>query len=136
MNTFHLRVYKANGTFVEGEAELVVVTTVDGQYGVMAGHENLVVSVEPGIMKYRMAGGEDKIAAISSGMMRVENNDVLVLVETAEHPEEIDAVRAKEDEAEAKEAMLQKKSEQEYLMVETMLRRAITRIRVKNKDIK
>ena len=133
--TFNLRVYAADRTFVEGPAELVVITTVDGEYGVMADHENQVVSVEPGMMKYRMKGEETKFAAISSGMMRVENNDVLVLVESAEHPEEIDAVRATEEEAEARETMLQKKSEHEYMMAETMLLRAMNRIKIKNKHL-
>ena len=84
-------------------------------------------------MKYRMEGGEMKYAALSSGMMRVENNDVLVLVESAEHPEEIDMKRALEEQEEAKEALLQKKSEQDYFLAEAMLLRAVNRIRVKNK---
>ena len=130
---FNLKVYEADSTFLEGKAEMVVVPTVDGEFGVMARHENMVVSIVPGIMKYRMEGGEMKYAALSSGMMRVEDNDVLVLVESAEHPEEIDMKRALAEQEEAKEAMLQKKSEQDYFLAEAMLLRAVNRIRVKNR---
>ncbi len=133
--TFHLRVYEANSTFCEGEAELVVIPTVDGEYGVMAHHENIVVSIIPGQMKYRMAGEETQYASVSSGMIRVENNDVLVLVESAERPDEIDEKRAEEEESMAKEAMLQKRSMQDYVLAEATLQRAMSRLKVKRKTL-
>lgn len=134
MRTFHLRIYEADGTFFEGEAEMVVVPTIDGEYGVMAYHENIVVSVESGILKYRPEGEEETLyASVSSGMMRVENNDVLILVDSAEHPDEIDETRAREEEEAAREAMLQKRSVQEYLMAEATLQRAVNRLKLKNK---
>ncbi|MBR1691313.1 MAG: ATP synthase F1 subunit epsilon [Lachnospiraceae bacterium] len=133
-HTFHLRIYEADGVFYEGEAELVVIPTVDGEFGVMAHHENMVVSIIPGMLKYRIAEEELRIASVSSGMMRVENNDVLVLVASAERPEEIDEARATEEERAAKEAMLQKRSLQEYILAEATLQRAVNRLKVKNRN--
>lgn len=133
--TFHLRIYESSRTFLEGEAELVVVPTVDGEYGVMAHHENIVVSVLPGQLKYRMEGDGLRYASISSGMMRVENNDVLILVDSAERPEEIDEIRALTEEEEAREAMLQKRSIQEYVLAEATLQRAMNRLKVKRKSL-
>ena len=127
---FHLRVYEADSVFFEGEAESVTVPAIDGEYGVLAGHENVVVPIEPGIMRYHPKGEEGLFASISSGMMRVENGDVLILVESAEHPEEIDEARAREEAAAAKEALLQKRSAQEYLMADAALRRAVARLKV------
>jgi len=132
LNTFSLRVYEADDTFLIGEAEMVVIPTVDGEYAVQAGHENMVFSVVPGKMKYRMAGEETKIAFVASGMMRVEDNDVLILTEAAEHPEEIDIERARRKEAAAREAILQKRSIQEYYLAQATLIRSINRMRVKN----
>lgn len=132
MNTFSLRIYEADDTFLIGEAEMVVVPTPDGEYGVMANHENMVVSIVPGMLKYRMTGQETKYASVASGMMRIEDNDVLILTEAAEHPEEIDMVRARRKEAEAREAMLQKKSIKDYYLAQATLIRSINRMRVKN----
>lgn len=132
-HTFHLRIYEADSVFYEGEAELVVVPTTDGEFGVMAHHENMVVSVVPGTMRYRLLQEETKQAFVSSGMMRVENNDVLVLVASAERPEEIDENRASENERAAREALLQKRSRQEYILAEATLQRAVNRLKVKNK---
>lgn len=64
--------------------------------------------------------------------MKIENGEVLVLVDTAERPEDIDALRAKEAADAAREALLQKQSIQEYHMAQTTLARAIARLRVKD----
>ncbi len=131
MNTFSLRIYDPDETFISGQAEMVVIPTVDGEYGVMAGHENMVFSVVPGKLRYRMAGEETRIAFVASGMMRVEDNDVLILTEAAEHPEEIDFERARRKEEEAREAILQKRSIKEYYLAQATLIRSINRMRVK-----
>ena len=67
-------------------------------------------------------------------MMRVEDNDVLIIVNAAERPEDIDEVRARAEEEAAREKMLQKKSAQEYALAEAALHRAIARLRVKEHE--
>ena len=134
MNTFLAKVYEADNTFFIGEVESITIPTVDGEYGVWAGHQNLVVAVVPGRMKYRTADGEEHEAAVSDGMMRIEDGEVLILVDSAEHPEEIDYARVKAKEDAMREAMLQKKSVREYTLAEASLKRAIARQRVKGLD--
>ena len=82
-------------------------------------------------MTYRIPGEPDHIAAVSSGLVKVEDGEVLVLVDSAERPEEIDANRAREAAAAAKEAMLQKKSIREFHAAQMTLARAATRLKVK-----
>ncbi len=132
--TFHLTILRAEDTFCDGQAEVIEVPTTDGFYGIKAMHENNVVSIVPGLLRFKLDGQEEfQEAFVSSGIARIENNDVLVLVETAEYPDQIDEARAREKEAEAKEAILQKKSRQEYILAEASLVRAIGRIKVKNR---
>ena len=64
-------------------------------------------------------------------MVKVERNDVLVLVDSVERPEEIDAARARREADEAREAMLQRKSRQEYQLAQATLARALNRLKVK-----
>ena len=63
--------------------------------------------------------------------MKIEDNEVLILADTAERPEEIDINIAKRDAEEAKEAILQKKSIQDYKSAQAKMARAINRLRVK-----
>lgn len=131
MNTFKAHIYAADRVFYEGDCESMVVPTEDGQYGIWAGHSNVISAVVPGIMTFRIPGGKDEIAAVSSGLVKIENNDVLLLVDSAEHPEDIDANRAKRAADAAKEALLQKQSIREYHMAQLTLSRAIARLRAK-----
>ena len=131
MNTFHLRILAADGLFFEGRCENLVIPTPDGgSFGVQAHHSNMISAVAPGELHYRPADGADRIAAVSAGLIKIERNDVLILVDTAERPEEIDANRARRAADEAKEALLQKRSIQEYRVAQYNLARAMSRLRV------
>lgn len=130
MKSFNIHILEADNTFYEGECESLMVPTSNGQYGVLAGHSNTITAIVPGIMAYRTPGGEDLLASVSAGLLKIENNDVLVLVDAAERPEEIDANRARRLADAAKEAMLQKKSILEYRAAQTNLSRAIAQLRL------
>ena len=91
MNTFHLRILAADQMFFEGACENLAVPCADGSFGVQAHHSNMISAVTPGELHYRPAEGPDagreKIAAVSAGLIKVERNDVLVLVDTADRTE-------------------------------------------------
>lgn len=66
-------------------------------------------------------GGPLRTAAVSAGLVKVEAGEVMLLVSTAERPEDIDVNRARRAEDAAKEALLQKKSMQEHRNAEAQL---------------
>ena len=131
MSSFKVHILAADESFYEGECESLVVPTSNGQYGIWANHANTISAIVPGEMLYRLPGGQEQRAAVSSGMVKIENNEVLVLVDSAERPEEIDANRAKRAADAAREALLQKQSFREYHEAQVTLARAIARLRVK-----
>ena len=88
----------------------------------------------PGTLSYRTEEGKVLNAAVSGGIAKVENGEVLILVDTAERPEEIDIMRARRNADAAKEALLQKRSIQEYRSAQAALARAISRLRVKHSE--
>ncbi len=132
MNTFSLTVLAAEKPFFQGECLSLVIPTVDGQYGIQAGHNNIIAAIVPGELKYTSSKGEVAYAAVSEGLVKVEAGNVLILVDSAERPEEIDENRAKRSAARAKEAILQKKSIQDYFSAQSKMARAISRLRVKS----
>ena len=69
--------------------------------------------------------------AVSAGIMKIEENDVLVLVDSILRPEEIDEERAERELAMAKEAMLQKLGRQEYLSAQAQLARAASKLKIR-----
>lgn len=132
MSTFQVSILAADRDFYEGPCESLVIPTLQGQYGILAHHRNLIAAVVPGMLHYKVPDKPEQIAAVSAGLIKVENNEVLILVDSAERPEDIDVNRARRAADEAKEAMLQKKSIQEYRSAQTRLARAISRLRVKS----
>lgn len=132
MKQFNVHILAADNVLYQGPCESLIVPTIDGQYGIFANHSNTISAVVPGALTYRIPGGTEQVAAVSAGLVKIEDNDVLVLVDTAERPEDIDANRAKRAADEAKEALLQKRSIQEYQTAQVNLARAINRLRVKN----
>lgn len=132
MNSFRLHIFAADRVFFEGDCVSLIVPTNQGQYGVQAHHSNMIAALVPGMLTYRLPEGESHNAAVSTGMIKVEANDVLVLVDAAERPEDIDAIRARRKADEAREILLQKRSQQEYRTAEATLARALNRLRVKD----
>ena len=132
MENFPVHILAADEPFYEGPRQSISVPTTTGMYGVLAHHTNVILAIVPGTLRYRCEGEDEKLAAVSAGLMKVENGEVLILVDSAERPEEIDANRAQRAADQAKEELLQKKSIQEYRMAQSNLARALSRLQVKS----
>lgn len=132
MREFQVSVLAADNVFYEGPCESLVLPTVEGLYGILAGHSSMISAIVPGKLTLRTPAGEEHIAAVSAGIVKVENHNVLVLVDTAERPEDIDLNRARHAAEEAKEALLQKRGMREYRAAQATLSRALNRLKVKN----
>ena len=132
MENFPVHILAADEPFYEGPCQSISVPTTTGMYGVLAHHTNVILAIVPGTLRYRCEGEDEKLAAVSAGLMKVENGEVLILVDSAERPEEIDANRAQRAADRAKEELLQKKSIQEYRMAQSNLARALSRLPVKS----
>ena len=134
MEPFQVHILAADQTFYEGPCLSLTIPASDGELGILAHHSPMIAAVKPGTLRYQIPGEEPRLAAISPGMVKVEKN-VLVLVDSAERPEDIDAVRAQREADEAREALLQKRSRQEHQIAQATLARALNRLRVKNMGI-
>ena len=135
MDTFLVHILAADRTLYEGPCVSLTIPTSDGERGILAHHSSMMAAIVPGMIRYQPPGQETQVAAVSPGMVKVEANEVLVLVDSAERPEEIDEARARRKADEAREAMLQKKSIQEYQLAQSTLARALNRLRVKGRGL-
>ena len=135
MNTFQVHILAADKTFYEGPCVSLTIPTSDGELGIWAHHAAMIAAVQPGTLRYQLPEEEPRIAAISPGMVKVEKNVVLVLVDSIERPEEIDAARARREADQAREIILQKKSRQEYQIAQGNLARALNRLRISSRGL-
>ena len=128
---FHLRILASDRAFYDGDCESLTVPTLDGELGILAHHSNLVAAMIPGELRARVPDGSFTVAAVAGGLLKVEDGTVLLLADSVERPEEIDAERARRAEARAREELLQKQSIQEYRGAQAHLARAINRLKVR-----
>ena len=128
--TFYLKIIAANKVFFSGKCVSVIVPEHDGQEEILAHHENMVSAVENGELKFKPEGADKhETVVVGTGFVESINNRVTVLVETAERPEEIDEVRAKEALERAEEQLRQKQSIREYYHSRASLARAMRRLK-------
>lgn len=129
MEEFYLRVIASDRTFYKGTCEMVIVPGLDGEWAFMAHHDNTIVAITPGQLRFKRADSIWETAVVGSGFAQAANNRVTILVDTAERPDEIDEVRAQEELARAQEALRQKQSIQEYRISQASLARAMSRLK-------
>lgn len=79
------------GTKVDTEVYEVILPTHDGEIAVFPGHEPLVTLAVPGAIAVRHAKGDEDLEyyAISGGVIEVNQRQVRVLVDEAEHGDDI-----------------------------------------------
>ena len=127
---FHLSILTPEHEFYSGSVEMLNVSAMDGEYCVLADHAPTVMSLTEGELTLRDESGNTRWAAASDGFVTITQDETVVMLQSAEWPEDIDRVRAERAEANAREALLQQQDRQSYLMNQAMLLRAMTRLRV------
>ena len=130
-NTFYLKVIAANRVFYSGRCRSIIVPEFDGQKEILAHHEDMVIAVDEGEMRFQPEGSDNwEYAVVGMGFVEIVNNRVTLLVDTAEKPEEIDIRHAQEQKERAEERLRQQQSIQQYYHTQASLARAMNRLRV------
>ena len=123
MNKFMLNITASSGEFYQGDCENLVLPIGDGVYGVQAGHSPVLVALHMGMLHFEV-NGESRDVLVGDGIAEVTPAYVMVLVDSAERPEDIDKNRA-----EAARIRLQhKQSMHEYYQSKIALNRAMQRL--------
>jgi F-type H+-transporting ATPase subunit epsilon len=83
--TFSWSVITPEGTAASGQCEFLVVPTVGGELGVLAGHAALVAGVAPGVLRVTQSasGGAVQTVEVGGGVVEVRDNTVRLLVSGA-----------------------------------------------------
>ncbi len=127
---FQLDILAASVPFFRGKCASLVLPTTDGEYGVLAGHSKAVGAVCAGEVRFETEDGEMRRAAVAPGVFKIDGDRVLLLLDAAERPEDIDVNRALRAREEAEEQLRQKRSMAEYQIAQGNLARALNRLRV------
>ena len=127
MNSFILNITASSGEFYQGSCESMVLPVKDGVYGVQAGHSPVLVAIHMGMLKFTV-DGETREILVGDGIAEVTPTFVLLLVDSAERPEDIDKNRAEAARIRAEERLQHKQSMHEYYQTKIALDRTMQRL--------
>lgn len=110
----HLQLVTLNGIKFEGDVYEVVLPTLDGEIGILQNHMPLISVATAGAVAVRKNRGDSdnqrEFFAISGGVIEIEHNQLKVIVDEADHADNINEAeaeaahqRAQEIKAEAKD---------------------------------
>lgn len=132
MTVFQLKIISCKGIFYDGLCESIVLPTEEGEYGIQANHESMVIGISIGELKYMMEGTWNSVI-VGQGYARSEKNRLILIVDSAERPEDVDENRAREAAKRAAERLEIQKSRKEYYRGQLAMTRAMARLKVKEK---
>ncbi len=132
MATYHLQIVTPDRMVYDGEAEKIILRTVNGDVCILPHHIDYAVPLAIGEARITDGQGNTRLAACNNGMLSVHGSEVRVVAVTFEWADDIDLERARRAEESAKE-MLEKlqREDVDYNVAEARLKRALTRIQVK-----
>ena len=129
MAKLRLDIVTAERAVYSDEVDLVVVPGIEGELGILPHHAPLMTMLEPGEMRIRK-GGEETYLAVSGGFLEVRPDRVIILADTAERAEEIDANRAEAARRRAEEQLKKQLPRADMASSEAALRRSLARLKV------
>ena len=127
---FNFEVHTPYRLFFSGKAEVIILTLMDGEIGVYAHHAAFTAPVVTGKLQIKTESGEWRTAFIADGILEVKDHKNVLMVDTAEWPEEIDKERALLDKRQSEEDLQTAHLKFELDRVKARLRRANYRLMV------
>jgi len=110
--------------------EMVTVPGLGGELGILPGHTPLISQLQTGVLTYVQSGKSFQLH-VSGGFVEVREDQVSVLAEVAERPEEIDAARARlAREQVEKQLHGWSGSEEDFEIAKTKLDRSMVRLQL------
>ncbi|HSW79479.1 MAG TPA: ATP synthase F1 subunit epsilon [Candidatus Saccharimonadales bacterium] len=130
----HLQLVTLTGTKFDDDVYEVILPTLDGQIGVLPGHMPLVSVATNGVIEVRRDAKDPDSArefyATSGGVIDVEGDKLRVLVDEADHADEINEAEAEAAHQRAMQLKKEAKDEVSLEKAQALLDRSAVRLQV------
>ena len=126
----HIDIVTPEKKIFEGQIRSIVAPGIDGEFGVLPDHAPFATVLAPGVVELTDEDGKKELMAVSGGYIEVTREKVILLVETAERPEEVDVETLKRRKEE-KEKLLRAKDKKDvdYDAIQIALIKEISRLK-------
>ncbi len=94
-NKLHLKVVTPSHVFFDGDCDMVIMKTIDGDTGVLYGHQPLTTVLDLGYLRI-INDGDETMSTLLGGFAKVNEQGLTIISDAAEWADEIDVERAVE----------------------------------------
>ncbi|MDI9439139.1 MAG: F0F1 ATP synthase subunit epsilon [Bacillota bacterium] len=134
MAVFAFEVLTPDRTVVSTEVEYAQLPGLDGQFGILAGHQPIMAALGIGVLEFGPFQGRRRKIALGGGFMEMHDNKMTVMARTAELAEEIDVLRAREAQRRAEERLRSRQADVDVARAQISLQKALLRLKVANDE--
>jgi F-type H+-transporting ATPase subunit epsilon len=128
--TLKLEIVTPEAKIYSEDVEMVTLTGIDGQMGILPQHMPLMTALVAGEIIARQ-NGQNIFLAVGEGFVQVTREKVSVLTDMAIKADDIDEARAEEARQRAEARLAQKLSDEDSAAVQAALAHATTQLRIK-----
>ncbi len=130
--TLKLEIVTPDGKAYSEDVEMVTLTGVQGEMGILPQHIRLMTRLVPGELVVRK-GGRDLFVAVGGGLVEVTPTRVNILTDMAVAADKIDEAKAEEARRRAEARLHEKLSAEEVATINASLARSLAQLRVKRR---
>jgi F-type H+-transporting ATPase subunit epsilon len=130
--TLKLEIVTPDGKAYSDDVEMVTLTGVQGEMGILPQHIRLMTKLVPGELVVRK-GGRDLFVAVGGGLVEVTGKSVSILTDMAVAADKIDEAKAEEARLRAEARLHEKLSAEEVATINASLARSLAQLRVKRR---
>ncbi|MGH7195328.1 MAG: ATP synthase F1 subunit epsilon [Candidatus Saccharimonadales bacterium] len=131
---FRFKLITLTGTKIDQDVAEVILPTKDGQIGVLGHHMPLISVIATGMIAVRINAKDSDASreffATYGGAIEVSNNTLKVLVDEADHADDIDEAAAQKSLEAAERAKTEAKDDISFAEAQSLLDRHSTRLQV------
>lgn len=132
-NKITLNIVTPSKELYNAPVDMVVMRTTSGDVGILHGHQPMVTVLDYGVLKIKISDTEELNATVFGGFAQISPDNISILSDAAEWPDEIDVERAIEAKERAEMRLKESTNGIDTLRAEMALKRALIRIEVGKK---
>jgi F-type H+-transporting ATPase subunit epsilon len=133
--TLKLEIVTPTAKIFSDDVEMVTLTGIDGQMGILPQHMPLMTALAAGEIVARK-DGKNIFLAVGDGFVQVTRETVSVLTDMAIKADDIDEAKAEEARQKAEARLAQKLTDEDSAAVQASLAHAITQLKLKRQHRK
>ena len=120
-----LKVHTPSRTLLDEQVDMVILRTVKGDRGILAGHERCTLMLASGIMRVKDSKGVFESYLVDGGYATVEADSVVVMSVLAERVDRVEALMREMEQQRSRRKSDAQKWEQEIKRTEMAIRRVL-----------